>query len=412
MRESLVRRLRRWVAYRVVSALVHQPLLLRLAACALRQWPWLGPRLGVVARRGAVVGVFERDTAFSNTSHAPNLPAGEFVIGLESCPRQAAERVLVASLLPSESSFAAAAAQESRRRIQALREGPTRRFDLIDDYLVPVAWQALRPAFGAAAPDVSPGDPLFAHLRAVGAHLIVGSVATEPVQRRALASGAQINACVRERLPQLLDAWQGAAPNQPPALLARTAVGMMWVAHPATVQAGALLMQELLARQPIHRALARKAQALADPWGDATLRDELRAHVLELLRFRPPFPILVRELARDARYESEGASPRAKAGSRMTLLTIGALFDPLARDERPTNAYRPGRGFKEPADHYLVFGHGARHCPARHQVVETLVSALAGLLTLPGLRSGDAWPWRRVYEGPTITRMRLKFKQG
>ncbi len=70
----------------------------------------------------------------------------------------------------------------------------------------------------------------------------------------------------------------------------------------------------------------------------------------------------------------------------MVVLIIGALFDDPthqsdSRSDSPQCCYQHG---DDPR--LLLFGAGERACIAKHHVLEILVSALAGLLTLPNIR--------------------------
>jgi cytochrome P450 len=265
-------------------------------------------------------------------------------------------------------------------------------------------------------PDL-PSPNFVEEVRALGAQLIVGSVSPEPVRKSADRFGSQLNRRVDEACPALSRWWQI---GQPPdaGFVERNAVGLLWVGHPATVQAGALCMQELFARRNVLDTLARKAQAIGDEvWSDQGVgfRQELESHVLELLRFRPPFPILVRDVPRDTWFDvAPGIPPgHASAGSQIKLLTIGALFDQqaLKDGDKDVDSYRPGREFRGRDDRYLMFGLGDRSCIAKNQVTAMLVSALTGLLTLPGIDWADPWYARIKYDGPTIRHMRLRFKR-
>ena len=96
----------------------------------------------------------------------------------------------------------------------------------------------------------------------------------------------------------------------------------------------------------------------------------------------------------------------------MVLLTIGALFDDNAMKDKNAATYEPGRVFHSAPDRYLMFGMKERACIAQYQVVEILVSALAGLLALPQLRWADQWLSRMKYDGPIISEPRLRFDDG
>ena len=410
MRKGVLARARTWMAYHGISALVHQPRLLRLVSRTIQRQPGVGYAAGTVASRADVAAAFDRPLAFSSTAHRPNLVAGDFLIGLESGPRHTAERAQLQARMPPPEDFGRCAADESRARSNALLAGGDRSFDLIEDYMVPVAWQAMSGAFGAGLPRLAPGDPMFAHLRAIGAHLIVGRVATEAVQTRARDGAAALNGWVRANIAPLHEAWnaKGALSADE---VARSVVGVLWVGHPATVQSGALLVQEVLSRRADLwlRDLANDVRRHADPWSDADLRERVRLHVLELLRLRPPFPLLMRDVRRDTLYGTDGKG-QAKAGSMLTLLGIGAMSDPAALPGTPPCAFAPGRPLAFSEDRYLMFGRGGRQCVARDHVTETLVSAFIGLLRLPRLAWADPW-WRRMrYDGPAIASMRLRIR--
>jgi cytochrome P450 len=409
MRERCPARALRSLAYRGVSAAIHQPRLLRFIAWIAQKQPWFGHMLKAAASRADVVNAFERPLAFSSTSHRPNLIAGDFIMGMESGARHTAERRLLEAQFPAPEAFGQCATEAARTRIEALRDGPVRVFDLIDDYMVPLAWQAISGAFGAKLPALPSGDALLMNLRYLGAHLIVGPVATEAVQQRARDSAAEVNAWVRAHIEPLRENWSvdGMAPSREE--VARNVVGMLWVGHPATAQSGALIMQELLARRREPKVKAFMARVLAhdDPWGDAQLRDEAKGHVLEALRLRPPFPILTRDVRRDTLMGTDGQGS-IDGGTRLTVMAIGAMSDPAAM--RDPEVYRPGRKFVDERDRYLMFGWGARQCPGRDPVVEILASALVGLMRLPQLGWADPW-WRRLqFDGPIIRSMRLRFR--
>lgn len=406
------------VNYRLISRLVHQPRLLRMMAGVLRTWPAIARVFPIVARRNAVAAVFERQASFSNAAHAPNLTAGEFAIGMDSGARHREDRAFLQRILPTREDCGAVSAEESGRLIQVFRESRDRTFDLIDDYMVPVAWQPLRRALGTGggaitSADDRPTPEVVEELRILGAQLITGSSATPAVRERAEAAAAKLNRRVKSLVPMLQGQWTNKAPGDDEAIL-RNAVGLLWVAHPATVQAGALMMQELFSRRRVFDELASQARQLgARAWTDPYFRTLLGHHVLELLRFRPPFPILKRHVPRDTLFDIGTQFPvRVAAGSEMVLLTIGALFDDSAMKNGDAASYQPGRQFKSTPDRYLMFGMGERACIAQHHVVEILVSALAGLLMLPRLRWADPWFARMKYDGPIVCQLRLRFDDG
>ena len=419
-----LRELGRRIAYRLASTMFHQPELLRLAAALLRRWPALNCRVPVVASRSAVAAVLGRPMDFSNIAHAGNLIAGSFLIGMEISPAEKSDRHFLRSILPSPADISASSAAESKRSIERLSALGRGTFNLIDDYMVWIVWRALGGAYGAAADAISSGasgEPatakashdFFLELRYLGAHLMTGSIAPEAVQRRAEEKAVALNRRIDLALAAIEHAW----PAGDSVAIRRNALGLLWVAHPAVVQAGALVIQELLARPEVHAALSKEAQALGEAaWTDPAFGHKLVAHILELLRFRPVFPILPRAAPRDTVFEPGGACrAHIKAGHNVTVTAIGAMFDPQAV-KRPAEYHpeSPSRGglasrFAFPDDQFLLFGLGERACIAKHLVPEILASALAGLLQLPDLRWARRWSGRICYDGPIIVELPLAF---
>lgn len=407
-REGIGRRAWRWLCYRGLSAAIHQTRLLRAVARFMREQQPAARLADAVATRDEVVAVFDRQALFSSTAHRPNLVAGEFVIGMESGPAHAAQRRALEASLSAPASFGERAAQESRARVRALQGGTVRRIDIVTDYMVPIAWECLRGGFGGALPAVASNDPLIAQLRHIGAHLIVGAVAPASIQARARDASIALDGWVRARMPELRAASAAAGQGLDDEAIVRDTVGLLWVGHPASVQALALVVLDLLYR-PEWRALAAQASRVGDPWPDKALRDQARLHVLESLRFRPPFPLLRRDVVRDGHLASRPPR-RVQGGGAITLWGLGAMFDPMAHAGPATSdRYCPMRKWVQPEDSLLMFGHGSRRCIAREHVVEMLVSALIGLLQLKGLRFADPWWARFRLDGPAIVRLRLRF---
>jgi hypothetical protein len=405
----------RWLSYWVVSRSLHQVELLRWLAAGLRRLPRVQSLLHVAATTATVEQVFLRDASFSNTAHAPNLVAGPFAIGLESGPLHDAERQELKDRLPTAVRLGQAALDHARGRIGQIGTTVPLRFDLIEDYLLGVAWAGLREVFGTAAPaleSVPPGAAgdgpdraFFDELRYPGAHLLVGGVAPRPVQQRAERMGEALRARVRLHLAALRAAWcdHHSSDEQ----VVQRAVGLMWVGHPAMVQAGALVMQEWLQRPAALDALhARAAQLKSEAWTDPEFRGQVKASLVEALRLRPPFPLLNRNVPRPTSFTvAPGRRAIFKAGSTATLLPAGAMAEKLGNDFCPH--HRPGAAPADPP-YQLIFGLGSRSCIASDQVIEILTSAAVGWLTLPRLDWADPW-WGRIrYDGPIITRLRLR----
>jgi cytochrome P450 len=406
--------------YLLTSKALLQPRLLRAFCTALWNWPVLSRVIPAVSRRTAVAAAFDRQTEFSNIAHAPNLVAGPFLIGMEIGPQHTGDRAFVTAHIadPAPSStIAGASANESRQRIDGLLNSGPKRFDLVNDYMVWVVWSALGATFGpGAAAIVAPGNAgdarsFFLQVRYVGAHLIIGGIAPQSVQLRAQQAALALNTRVDKAMSAIQTAW---GTGTDPTTMRRNALGMLWVGHPATVQAGALVIQELFGRREIYRDLAGKAQKLGDTaWQDVAFREELMAHILELLRFRPVFPAQPRYVMRDTVFESDSGLPvPIKGGASLAVFTIGAMFDSLAV-ENP-ESYIPDLGdtprFKYSDDKYMLFGLGARSCVAKYVVPQILLNAITGLLLLPDLDWANGYFSRMQYDGPIVTEMELCFK--
>jgi cytochrome P450 len=411
--------------------LMRQPRLLRVVAAVFRRWPIASRWVAVVAQRDAVVAGLLRTATFSNTSHAPNLVAGEFSIGMQDGQKYRNDRkTLEAMLLPARR-LGPVGAVLARQHLERLVAAPTAGFDLVDDYLSPIVWRTMKRSFGRAGNPLAVGDARLAdplavekqlclELRHVASHLVVGRVATPQVQGRAESAGCALNQRVNwlddkhnpERV-SLQDVLAGRLQENrlTPSLedLRRNTVGLLWVSHPVAVQAGVNLVLELVQRDALHQDLrARVAAAGAAAWMQPELRAHLRDVILEMLRFRPPFPIVAREVPRSSSFETGDDRPAlVRAGGSLKLLVIGAMFDPKALD-RP-DAFEPGKDrWKVPNDRYMVFGYGQRQCPGQDHALEILTSALVGLLMLPRpLRLAGRKAQR--FDGPVTDHLELVF---
>jgi cytochrome P450 len=133
--------------------------------------------------------------------------------------------------------------------------------------------------------------------------------------------------------------------------------------------------------------------------------------VLELMRFRPIFPLLARDVPRDTEFET-GARRNApcRGGGSITVLSIAAMFDPQAVPD--SKQFCPSRNWGEQEDlRWLMFGFGTRQCPARVYAVEILTSALIGLLSLPELRLTDRESKAITYDGALMSGMSVSFTE-
>jgi len=395
--------------------------LLRTIGALLRRWPSIAGRFGLVVRARAVKSVLTRPRSFSNTSHAPNLVAGDYLIAMDPGPVYHDDRALLDKRL-KVLTVQVHADCEARQRLAGLPQSRNSvSFDLIDDYLMWIVHRAIEPVFGTAAGNVAEGsqvavgDPglqrqYLLETRYVAGQLLAGSISTLDVQRRAEACAGALRARIKGVIGHIRSAW-GLPPSYPSADIERNAVGLAWIAHAVTVQSGALVVQELLRRPEVYRALRSKAAAIGAPnvWNHVDFRKSVHNHVLELMRFRPIFPLLVRDVPRDTVLETGGQKDAPCAGGKsVVMLSIAALFDPAAVAD--SRRFCPHRDWGTDEDlRWLMFGYGDRRCPARKYAVDILTSALIGLLTLPELRLAHGDGKAIKYTGPLMSRMRMRF---
>lgn len=392
---------------------------LRAVGVMLRRWPFLAGWLGMAARASAVKAVLTRPNSFSNTAHAANLSAGDYLIGMDPGATYTADKILLDDRLAAlKATLPAAADLAVQGYVKALQPlGANKSFDLIEDYLMWIVFRAMYPLFGPATERVAAGatgslnDPglqrqYLLEIRYVAGQLLAGSSATLRVQRRAELNADALKSRIAGVRTDIQNAW-----SLPGHDIDRNAIGLAWISHPVTVQSGALAVQELLGRPKVHKALREEARRLGDPgvWQCAKFRASVRDHVLELMRFRPIFPLLARDVPRATEFET-GARHNAKcpAGGKMAIWGIAALFDPEAVEN--SSQFCPARDWGNQADlRWMMFGYGTRQCPAMVYAVEILTSALIGLLILPELQLARGEGKAITYDGPLMSQMRVSF---
>jgi hypothetical protein len=366
-------------------------------------------RFGQVVRASAAKAVLKRPNSFSNTAHEPNLVAGDYMIGMDPGPTYADDRALIEErlkTLPIQTD----AGHEAKARVVGLKTP----FDLIDDYMMWVAFHAIQPVFGSAADEVAAGAggnvndeglkrQYLLEIRYVAGQLLAGGLSTPRIQRRAGVCADSLRARIEGVRGDVQTAWNV---SLHPADLDRNAIGLAWISHPVTVQSGALVVQELLSRPAIYRSLREMAAGRADVWTDEEFRKTVYDHVLELMRFRPIFPLLARDVPRDTEFDAGGRkNAQCRAGGKLSIWSISALFDSRAVPD--SDRFCPHRKWQDDEFRWMMFGYGDRQCPARHYAVEIITSALIGLLTLPELELAEPI----AYDGPLMSRMRMRVAQ-
>lgn len=416
----------RSLSYGIFCWANRNPGALRKIAWVLRRWPFVGGWFGMAARASAVKAVLTRPNSFSNTAHAGNLSAGDYLIGMDPGPTYAADKSLLdARLAILQGTLPAAADTVVQSYVQPLQPlvANKKPFDLIDDYLMWIVFRAMDPLFGAATPQVAAGahgninDPglqkqYLMEIRYVAGQLLAGSTATLRVQRRAELNSDALKERIADARTAIENAW--GVHGCPAEFIDRNAVGLAWISHPVTVQSGALAVQELLERPKVYKALRDEAERLQNigptqVWQDPVFRASVRDHVLELMRFRPIFPLLARDVPRDTEFVT-GARHNATcpAGGKMAIWSISAMFDPMVKED--IGEFDPGRNWGGNADlRWLMFGYGTRQCPAMRYAVDILTSALIGLLTLPELQLAGDGGKAIAYDGALMSRMRVRF---
>lgn len=397
---------------------IRHPLIFRAFGAVLRTWPSLCPSLA--ARCSAVQQVLTRSASFSNTSHAANLIGEDFLIGQDSGAGYDSDKAIFDSVLATLNVQVGGDREALSISDRLLASGRPVKFDLIEDYLMWVALRALEPAFGIAAGMLKansrafgPDDELerrYMHeVRHVAAHLFGGAAAPTQVQRRAEMSAASLHARIQKSTPEICMSWANAR-TAPYSAIQRNATGLAWVSHPVTVQAGALMVQELLSRPSAYRSLRQEADRMGQAaFYNANFRALVRRHILELMRFCPVFPALARAVPRQTEFESGARrNPVCPAGSSVAVLSISALFD--SRAVLQASSYCPDRHVDplEPVQ-YLMFGYGERQCPAKEHALTLLTSALIGVLRLPELCWAEPLGRRIEYDGPMVRHMSLRF---
>jgi cytochrome P450 len=390
----------------------------RFIGLVLRRWSFISHVVPMVARRSAVKHVLLRPKSFSNNSHLKNLIAEDFQIGMDADIDYDQDKELFDQVLKTLKPQEVADA-EAKNRIEKLKNDNST-FDLIEDYLTWVVYEVILKGFGQSAEsvvaNVKGGAPdelekrrYLYEIRHVAAHLFAGYLAPLKTQRRAELCAAALRHRIDKASSEIGDAWSQGHSEAEKSVIRRTAIGYTWVSHPVTVQTGALAFQELMSRPKVYKKLCAQAKKLGDDaWNNEEFRTEVQNHVLELMRFRPIFPLLSRDVPRHTELDSGAhTNSQIKAGSSVTVLTIAAMFD--ATETPDMNKFCPHRKWgNEESVRYMMFGYGDRQCPAKNHAVTMITSAFVGLLLLGRLQWADRWGAKIRYEGPMISRMRMK----
>lgn len=374
-------------------------------------------------RAREVRDIFDRTHDFQvGFTIAPKTKTGPFLLSMDEGPRHTREkRALVRAIdMPFGRYFAPTAKTESDAcaRAVALRLQQSETVDLASEYAERVFIRTLAKYFGlpidgwkSAHLAVPEGERTLArYVRYLGATIGSGSTpAPFGLEELALAIAEDF----KSQLTAAIDAHARLEP-QP-----ETVLGYLFDPrpHPAELQveqdakyveldgltrsiagllsAGASFPKAVA--NVLHELSQRKLlEKLVDKANEPGLTDEawtahLEPYVLEALRFRPAFPLLVRYCPRAAAL----AGHEIAAGSTVGFSPLAAMFDP-AHIDRPEE-FIPGR----PDDNYLIFGAGPRACIGKRMMLALFPPLLRALFAqVPAIASAE--PGTFHYDGAAL----------
>jgi cytochrome P450 len=364
--------------------------------------------------------------------NAPKMKVGPFLLGMDPDTRYADERgVLVAALAAAPQQAARYALYDAEVSARSLaqrlpRAGRTGRIELAASYAEPVFARALGHVFGVPARGEpcatfkhayqrEEREPLKLYIRTFGA--TIGSThpapfgleqlaqTTEPHFRRHLEAALQGHRAgtIGALLPQIS---HGPNPRANETVLGRLLEEQPFQDGDAGIVRCVAGMLSASASFPkafasvLHELLARPAQ-LESFLAAVSAGDEARvlAFVREALRFRPPFPLLVRHCP----HASTLAATHGEfaSGDQVAFFPAQAMFDRgFVRSPNEFDA-------KRPEETYVLFGGAPRECIGKDVILSLFYPLFAALVQhVPQIF--DAQPGRLYYDGPVLDRYELK----
>ena len=372
----------------------------------------------LIVSQSAVAETFRRAEVLQmGHLNAPKLKLGTFLLGMDPPDERYAfeKQALTAALVEAPvlaARFARVDAEHTARALASQRTGHA--LELGASYAQAVYARALGHAFGVPARGAPcPGfgskqdpEPLARYIQVLGGTIGSDHPAPFGLEGRALevapyfrehlihALAAHRDGSIRAHLPSYASA--------PAPQVAQTVLGQLLATHPfrdgdegilrnvaGMLSASASfpyvfssILHELL-RRPEH--MRRFARALID--GDEA---QVLAYAREALRFRPPFPMLVRFCPHHARLAATSAV--LERGAQVPFFPAAAMFDV----ERPHEL-----DVARPESSYFLFGGAPRECVGKDLITSLFMPLFRGLaLHLPEVF--EAAPGRFRFAGPTL----------
>lgn len=378
----------------------------------------------LVASRAAVAETFSRAEALQmGYLNEPKLKLGKFLLGMDPPDERYAfeKQALTAALVDAPvlaARFARADAEHIAHKLSAQRH--TGALELGASYAQAIYARALGHAFGVPAqgepcPAFGPdqdGEPLAHYIQVLGGTIGSDHPAPFGLEGRALevapyfrehlirALAGHRDGSIRAQLPSHA---QAPAPE-----LTQTVLGQLLATHPFRdgdegIVRNVAGMLSASASFPyvftsaLHELLRRPEHMRR--FFDAVLEEDeprVQAYVREALRFRPPFPMLVRFCPYHARLAASGA--QLERGVPVPFFPAAAMFDL----ERP-QLFDPTRA----ESNYFLFGGAPRECIGKDLITSLFMPLFRGLaLHLPEVF--EAAPGRFRFTGPTLARYALR----
>lgn len=379
----------------------------------------------IIGRASEVRDIFDRTHDFQvGITIAPKTKTGSFLLSMDEGPRHSRElRAIRKAITGPFAHFEQIAERESEALANQLAATLVHgeRIDLSSDYAERVFVRTLEAYFGLTAGqwtsdhlDVEDGERTLAlYIRYLGATIGSGD-SPAPFGLEALAQGiaedfkTQLGAAIEAKRSEprdetVLGHLLHPAPGDEADAqyleqdgLSRSIAGLL-AAGASFPKAFANVLFELAERGRLKELVekAHDASCTKDAW-----KAGVEAYVLEALRFRPAFPLLVRYCPRSVQL----AGREITAGSTITFSPLAAMFDP-ALFERPEE-FIPGR----PAENYLVFGAAPRACIGKWMMLGLFPPLLRALFVqVPQIASAP--PGKFHYDAVALEHYWVTLKQ-